>query len=120
MVMKKEYICINCPLSCDVTLTDDNGVLSVTGHTCKRGEAYAKNEYTDPVRMLTTTVMLNGNHDALLPVISGDMIPKKVLKECIELLYKVKVSVPIIAGDVVVENILGTGIDILSAKTVNS
>lgn len=116
--MQKEYICIHCPLSCDLTLTDDNGILSVTGNTCKRGEDYAKNEYRNPLRMLTTTLRLEQGDSKLLPVISSDMIPKEKLGECLDLLYSISVTAPVASGDVVYKNILNTGVDILAAKTV--
>lgn len=117
-MVQKEYICINCPLSCDLVLTDEDGAVTVTGNTCKRGEDYAKNEYSNPVRMITTTVKLQGGDSRLLPVISSDMIPKNRLEECMELLYSITVTAPVKAGDVVYENILGTGVHILAAKTV--
>lgn len=117
-MVQKEYICINCPLSCDLTLTDDNGVLSVSGNTCKRGEDYAKNEYGNPIRMLTTTVQLKNADSRLLPVISSDMIPKKLIKECLKCLYSISVTAPVKSGEVIYENILDTGVHILAAKTV--
>lgn len=116
--MQKEYICINCPLSCDLTLTEENGALSVTGNTCKRGEDYAKNEYKNPMRMLTTTVQLENANTRLLPVISSGMIPKNQLKECLNILYAASVKAPVQSGEIIYKNILDTGIDILAAKTV--
>lgn len=116
--MQKKYICINCPLSCDLTLRDENGVLSVAGNNCKRGEDYAVNEYRNPLRMLTTTVQLEHADTRLLPVISSDMIPKKLLRECLDILYGVSVQAPVQSGEIIYKNILNTGIDILSAKTV--
>ncbi len=117
-MIQKNYICICCPLSCDLTLTDENGVLSVSGNTCPRGSEYAKNEYKDPVRMITTTVKLTGADKTLLPVISDGMIPKKKMQECLQVLYGVTVTAPVKMGDVVCKNILDTGVDILAASTV--
>ncbi|ONI40928.1 molybdopterin oxidoreductase [Candidatus Epulonipiscium fishelsonii] len=118
IVVEKEYICIICPVSCDLTLTDDGNNLSVSGNTCKRGESYAKNEYTKPVRMITTTVAIEGSVYPLIPVISTDMVPKEKLKKCIELLYNLKLQAPVKEGDVIVKDILDTGVDIIAAKTV--
>lgn len=118
IVVEKEYICIICPVSCDLTLTDDDNNLSVSGNTCKRGESYAKNEYTKPVRMITTTVAIEGSVYPLIPVISTDMVPKEKLKKCIELLYNLKLQAPVKEGDVIVKDILDTGVDIIAAKTV--
>ncbi|WP_305767196.1 DUF1667 domain-containing protein [Candidatus Epulonipiscium viviparus] len=115
----KEYICIVCPLSCDLTLTDTAGELSVAGNTCKRGETYAKNEYTNPVRMLTTTVAIKNSTHPLLPVISSAALPKNQLRKCLDILYKLKLTAPVKEGDLIVKNIADTGVDIISAKTVS-
>ena len=48
--MKRELICIGCPLGCQLCakLTETGEFVSVTGNTCKRGAEYAKTECTDP------------------------------------------------------------------------
>ena len=40
---KRELICIGCPMGCPLTV-EMNGteVVSVTGNTCPRGDAYAR------------------------------------------------------------------------------
>jgi len=116
--MKNEYVCIVCPVSCRVTVEDDNGELKITGYTCKRGEKYAKNEHTDPHRMLTTTVKINGGVLPRLPVISSTEIPKSRMDECLGLLYELNVEAPVRCGDVIAGNILGLDADILAARTM--
>ena len=56
--MQKNIICVACPMGCGITveLSDSGEILSVTGNTCKRGDAYARSECTNPVRSLATTV----------------------------------------------------------------
>ena len=54
---KRELTCIGCPLGCPLMVTMENGaVVSVTGNTCPRGDAYARTEVTAPSRIVTTTV----------------------------------------------------------------
>lgn len=114
----RQYVCIVCPMSCSIELTDDNGVLTVSGNTCKRGEEYAKNEYTTPKRMITTTVGLRGSRLRCLPVISSEAVPKSLLRDCMKLLYATVADVPVKQGDVIVSNILGTGVDIVAARSI--
>lgn len=117
----KQYICIVCPMSCSIELTDDNGVITayaVDGNKCKRGEEYAKNEYTTPKRMITTTVGLRGARLSCLPVISREAVPKSLLRDCMNLLYTTVVDAPVRQGDVIVSNILGTGVDIVAARSI--
>lgn len=117
-MIEKEYTCIICPLSCDLILSNNNKNLSVTGNTCKRGEIYAISEYTNPTRMVTTTVKTNSKELKVLPVISRDPIPKNMIRKCLDLLHRTHVKDSINAGDVVISNILETGVDILAARTI--
>jgi nucleoside-diphosphate-sugar epimerase len=55
-----------------VELNRKKEVISVTGNTCKRGEQYAKDECTNPVRMLTTTIKVNGGSLPVVPVTYAD------------------------------------------------
>ena len=60
--MVKDIICVACPMGCQISveLSDSGEILSVTGNTCKRGDAYARTECTNPERSLTTTVKVSG------------------------------------------------------------
>ena len=40
---KIELTCIGCPMGCPLIVTmEDGAVVSVTGNTCPRGDAYAR------------------------------------------------------------------------------
>ncbi len=115
---KRNLICVACPLGCPVTVTiDDNGnVTDVTGNTCKRGDTYAHTEVTNPTRMLTTTVRVEGGKDYVVPVKSATPIPKGMMFDCMAVINQAKVQAPVNIGDVVIENILGTGVDIIATN----
>ena len=52
----KEFTCIRCPRGCDLRAELEGGeVQRVSGHTCKRGEDYARQEAAHPVRTVTST-----------------------------------------------------------------
>lgn len=59
----RELTCIGCPLGCQLTVTMGNDEIKVEGNTCPRGEAYAKKEVTNPTRIVTSTVRVEGGHD---------------------------------------------------------
>ena len=64
----RELICINCPLGCGLTVTlEQKKVIKVEGNTCPKGKEYAEKEVTAPVRMLTSSVRVNGG---VMPVVS--------------------------------------------------
>lgn len=110
--------CIVCPMGCQLQVTKLNNEYKVEGNTCKRGEKYGVEELTNPRRVITTTVRLNGSYLNLLPVKTEDSVPKGMMFEIMQELDKITVNAPVNVGDVIVENILGTGINIVSAKAV--
>jgi len=116
----KTMNCIMCPMGCELTVTLDKGkFVSVTGNTCPRGAKYAETEVTDPKRMLTTTVRIEGGLLPLLPVVSKDVLPKGKVADCARFLKGVEAKTPIKAGDVVVSNILGLGVDIVASRSMD-
>ncbi len=115
----REFICINCPLGCHLTVDDsDKNNVKVTGNTCKRGETYGINEVLHPKRMVTSSVyVLNGKN----PVVScktKDAIPKELIFDSLNVLKETKVEAPVKIGDVLVKNILNTGVDIVATSNV--
>ena len=118
--MKKDIICIICLRGFTVTVegTEDS-VISVTGYGCNRGKDYATAEFTSPVRILTTTVKINGNDSDLIPVRSSAPLPKDKIMDCMEIIKKTAINLPVNQYDVVIKDICKTGIDIVATKAAN-
>ncbi len=115
--MKKEIICTVCPRGCRITVEGEGEkILSVEGYGCKRGVTYATAEFTNPVRILTTTVLTNDGE--LLPVRSAKPVPKNKLFECMEVIRAARVSLPVKMHDIIISNICNTGVDIVATKAV--
>ena len=96
--------CIECPMGCDLTATQENGKITVSGNSCPRGELYANNEVVCPKRVLTTTV--KSNNGKLVPVKTDLPIRKEMTFEVMDKISKITISTPVKIGDVVVEKIL--------------
>lgn len=117
--MKKEVICTVCPRGCRIQVEGEGeAIRSVEGYTCKRGLEYASAEFAHPVRILTTTVRMEGVEGDLLPVRSSKPVPREKLFACMEVIRRVQVKLPVAMYDVVVPNICETGVDIVAAKAV--
>ena len=117
--MKKEIICTVCPRGCHVIVDGDGkNVVSMEGYGCKRGLTYAEAEYSNPVRILTTTVKVEGKENELLPVRSAVPVPQGKLFECMEVVKKTSVKLPVKRYDVIIKDICGTGVDIVATKDV--
>lgn len=113
--MKKEVICTVCPIGCRISVEGEGQRIdSVTGHTCKRGETYARNEFAHPVRILTSTVKTGDERNPLLPVRSSAPVPKEKLMDCMEEIRKVCVTAPVKRYEVIIPDVCGLGIDIVA------
>lgn len=112
------YLCIGCPLGCrlEVEEDDEHEIVEVRGHSCKKGERFARQEHVDPRRMLTTTVAVTGGRLARLPVRTTDTIPKDLVMPLCELLRTVAVAAPVSMGGVVLADALGTGVDVVASR----
>lgn len=113
--------CIVCPIGChlEAELSESGEILSISGNTCRRGEAYMRDELTDPRRTLTSTVKLDGaKHDRYLPVKTDGGISKGRLFEAMAVLSQMTVTAPVKRGDVIAENFLGEGVALVAGKTV--
>ena len=67
------------PLLLQLNGTD---VVSVTGNTCPRGDAYARKEVTNPTRIVTSTVRVEGGISPMVNVKTASDIPKAKIFEC--------------------------------------
>lgn len=113
----KDMVCVSCPLGCNISVEyEGTEVFSVKGNSCKRGESYAQTEISNPTRMLTTTVRVNGGRLPVVPVKSANPIPKSKMFDCMKIINGVTANAPVKMGDVIVENILGLGIDIIATN----
>ncbi len=142
--MTKEIICTVCPMGCHILVEGEGEqVTSITGYTCRRGEEYGRQEFSHPVRILTTTVKTDSEAHPLLPVRSSHPVriltttvktdseahpllpvrsscpvPKELLAQCMEEIRKKKVTAPVKRYDVIIENICGCGADIVASGEI--
>lgn len=116
-----ELTCIGCPMGCPLTVRMENGaVVSVTGNTCPRGDAYARKEVTAPTRIVTTTVRVRDGTLAMVSCKTRTDIPKGKIFDVVRALKDVEVDAPVTIGQVLAENVAGTGVDIIATKNVST
>lgn len=113
--MKRELTCIVCPKGCQLVVElEGKEIISISGHTCKRGEEYAKTECTAPMRTVTSTAAIIGG--GVVPVKTDRTIPKELMFECMAEINKARVAPDARLGDVVIENVLGTGANVVTTR----
>lgn len=114
---EKTVICIGCPKGCLITVDkNQDGSLTITGNTCKKGEEYARNEVTAPKRTVTSIIKVTGGHDRVVAVKTKGEIPKGKIFECMEAINSASVKVPVKLGEVLISNVADTGVDIVAAS----
>ena len=117
--MKKDLICILCPLGCRVNVKiDGKTVRKVLGIKCKKGGEYAKQEIVSPVRVLTTTVKTGRSDAPLVPVRSDKPIPKEKLVPCMREIARHTVDGPVELGQIVIKKILGLEANIVACRSL--
>ena len=112
-----ELICIVCPKGCHLKVDEENG-FSVTGNSCPHGAEYGRKELTNPTRVITSTVCVEGGTLRRASVKTSSDIPKGKIFEAMRLLDGVTIPAPVAIGDVVVKDILGLGGDFIATKNV--
>ena len=117
--MEQVITCINCPVGCRMTVTtsDAGEFLSVTGNTCPRGAAYARQEVTTPLRMITAVLPVEGSATPL-SVKTASPVPKKLISDVMAALSRLHLQAPIAAGDSILDNVLDTGVNVIATRSV--
>lgn len=117
----RELTCVVCPAGCKITVTlNGTDVVSVTGNTCPRGKSYAESEVTNPVRTLTSSVVLTSDAgEKMLPVKTDRPIPKSTMFEAMKIIHKTKISSPVKTGDIIVKDFIEPGTNLVACKDFN-
>ena len=113
--MVRNLTCIICPRGCALTADITDTGVTVTGNACKRGEEYAINECTNPVRTVTATVRVANRYNTMVSVKTAAPVPKGKMMEVMAQLRKTQVNAPVAIGDVVLADICGTSVVITKA-----
>ncbi len=113
----KELICITCPKGCHLKV--DEQTFAVTGNACPRGAVYGANELRNPVRVLTSTVVVEGAALRRLPVKTDRPIPKGKLFAAMAQLNALRAEAPVTVGQVLIPGIAGTDANLVATKTIS-
>ena len=114
-----ELTCIGCPMGCPLELTiEGKEVVKVTGNECRRGDKYARQEFTDPRRMVTTTVACSNGLWSRVPVKTSEAVPKGKVMDIAEALHQLNLQAPVTVGQVVLDDAAGTGIAVIATRSM--
>ena len=109
-----EMVCILCPMGCALEVLALDGEIDVSGNACVRGARYARQEMSNPMRMVTTSVRVEGSELPLCPAKTAELVGKARIADVLAAARLVHVEVPVRIGDVLAENVAGTGVDLVA------
>jgi len=116
---EREIVCVICPNSCRLTVwKDSEEEVHIIGNQCSRGIKYGESEYLNPVRMVITTMRIEGAPYPVIPVRSAEPIPKSLIFQAIKLINRQVCHAPIKMGDILIEDILGTNIPLIPSRSM--
>ena len=114
--MKRNLICIICPRGCALTADITENGVEVTGNGCPKGQEYAINECTNPVRTVTATVRVSNRYNTMASVKTASPVAKDDMMKVMKVLRSIQVEAPVSIGDMIAKDICGS--DIVITKDV--
>lgn len=96
---------------------EDDKVVSVSGNTCKRGISYAEAEAVHPLRMLTTTMLVEGGAMPVVPARTQEPVPKECMMEYMNYINACTVQAPV-KRDQELCTLPGCGVKIIATADV--
>jgi len=118
-VEKRHFTCVTCPVGCEMEVeVKDGEVLSIEGNRCAKGEEFVLQELREPMRILTTTVRINGAKWAMLPVRTDKPIPKRLFLQVVSELADLELQAPIQVSDVIMADVADTGANVIASRNM--
>lgn len=127
----RHFTCIICPMGCQLEVklpenyTEENKstipleAFTVSGNTCKLGDAYARKELTNPMRTLTCTVAVTDGERPLVSAKTDGEVPKEKLLDCMQTVKRLTIKAPVKNGDIIAEDFLQTGVNLIACENVS-
>ncbi len=118
--MKKELICIRCPIGCRLSAEWKGNFeeLNISGNRCPRGAEYAKQELCDPRRIVTAVVPCNSALQPYIPVRTDRELPKHLIDRLLNILYRCRVEIPVRRGDILIKNFENSNVNVIFSSTI--
>ncbi len=116
----KKITCISCPVGCPIELVHEGDkILEIKNHICPRGEKYARQEFIDPRRSLTTTALIKGALWNRIPVKVTRPLPKNRIMDAVKIIHNLTVAAPVQMGQILLKDILNQkNADVIATRSM--
>jgi len=119
MEKKTVITCIACPLGCTLEVTKQGDEFNIEGNKCKKGIEYAKQELTNPMRSITSTVKTTFSDFPRLSVKTDAMVPLKDIFLYMEEINSLVIDQRLKPGDVVKNNLRGSEVNLVATNDMS-
>lgn len=117
---KRHFVCVICPIGCEIDVVHDGSkIISMEGNKCEKSEEFVSQELIEPIRILTTTVRIQGSNWPVIPVRTDKPVPKRLFPHIMRQLRRIKLQAPVNMLDVVVKDIDGMGANLIATRTMS-
>jgi CxxC motif-containing protein len=118
----KEMICVICPNGCQLRVQIQEGeklkVTDVTGNLCDKGPGWAKQEIVNPMRTISSSILVEQGDFPMVSVRTDSPISLKNIFDVMKEIKLVRLKAPVKIGDIVIEKVLGLSCNIIATRNV--
>jgi CxxC motif-containing protein len=116
---KKHFVCVVCPIGCEIDVVHEGStIVSMEGNKCEKSVEFVSQELVEPMRILTTTVRIQGSRWPVVPVRTDRAVPRRLFPRIMKRLRLVELQAPVNMLDVVLRDILHTGANVIATRTM--
>ena len=120
--MRKELICVICPIGCQLQAEIQEGqeptVTDVIGNLCDKGPEWARQEIVNPMRTIASSVLVEQGDFPLVSVRTDSPISLKSIFHVMREIKAVKLKAPVKIGEIVIKNVAGLPCNIIATRDV--
>jgi CxxC motif-containing protein len=120
---EKALICIICPNGCELKAEIEEGprieIKGITGELCEKGPIWAEQELLNPIRSISSSILVDGGDYPLVSVRTDKAIPLKSISNVMKIIKSIKVKAPVRIGDVLIKNPAGTSCNIIATRHIS-
>lgn len=120
---KKELICVICPNGCQLEATLEKGreiqIRAIDGELCEKGLKWAEQELINPMRTITSNMLVVGGELPLVSVRTDSPIPMADIFEVMKVIRSARAEAPIKIGETLIKNPAGIPCNVIATRNVN-
>jgi CxxC motif-containing protein len=118
----REMICVICPNGCQLQVEIQGGeklkVTDVTGNLCDKGPEWARQEIVNPMRTISSSVLVEQGDFPLVSVRTDSPISLKKIFDVMKEIKTARVKAPIKIGDIIITKVAGMPCNIVATRNV--